>query len=40
MGEMVDLLVTGGKYGTGKRGGGVSALICSVRDDSCDGGDK
>ncbi|KIJ55330.1 hypothetical protein M422DRAFT_57814 [Sphaerobolus stellatus SS14] len=33
MGETVDVLVVGGKYGSGKRGGGVSSLICAVRDD-------
>jgi DNA ligase-4 len=34
MGETVDVLVTGGNYGSGRRGGGVSTFICSVRDDS------
>ncbi|KAJ4473870.1 DNA ligase 4 [Lentinula aciculospora] len=33
MGETVDLLVVAGNYGTGSRAGGVSALICAVRDD-------
>lgn len=32
MGETVDVLVTSGNYGTGRRGGGVSTLVCSVRD--------
>ncbi|KIM34526.1 hypothetical protein M408DRAFT_325903 [Serendipita vermifera MAFF 305830] len=32
-GETFDLLVVGGNYGTGSRGGGVSTLICAVRDD-------
>ncbi|PVG04723.1 putative DNA ligase [Serendipita vermifera] len=31
--ETFDLLVVGGKYGTGIRGGGVSTLICGIRDD-------
>ncbi|KAL9713673.1 DNA ligase (ATP) [Leucoagaricus gongylophorus] len=33
MGETVDVLVVAGDYGSGKRGGGVSALICAVFDD-------
>lgn len=33
MGETVDVLVVAGNYGTGKRGGGVSTLICAVLDD-------
>ncbi|KAH9975651.1 ATP dependent DNA ligase domain-containing protein [Russula compacta] len=33
MGETVDALIVGGNYGSGKRGGGVSALICAVLDD-------
>ncbi|KAG5353805.1 hypothetical protein C0989_001922 [Termitomyces sp. Mn162] len=33
MGETVDVLVVGGNYGSGKRGGGVSTLICAVLDD-------
>ncbi|KXN86594.1 DNA ligase 4 [Leucoagaricus sp. SymC.cos] len=33
MGETVDLLVVAGNYGTGKRGGGVSTLVCAVLDD-------
>ncbi|KAI0700108.1 DNA ligase 4 [Cerioporus squamosus] len=33
MGETVDVLVVGGDYGTGKRAGGVSTLICAVLDD-------
>ncbi|KAJ3711055.1 ATP dependent DNA ligase domain-containing protein [Lentinula raphanica] len=33
MGETVDLLVVAGNYGTGSRAGGVSTLICAVRDD-------
>ncbi|KAN0115590.1 ATP dependent DNA ligase domain containing protein [Russula decolorans] len=33
MGETVDALVVAGNYGSGKRGGGVSALICAVLDD-------
>ncbi|KAG7093593.1 DNA ligase (ATP) [Marasmius oreades] len=32
MGETVDVLVVGGNYGTGSRGGGVSTLICAVLD--------
>ncbi|GJJ11285.1 DNA ligase (ATP) [Clathrus columnatus] len=38
MGETVDVLVVGngGNYGSGKRGGGVSTLICAVRDDRND----
>ncbi|TFK40007.1 DNA ligase IV [Crucibulum laeve] len=33
MGETVDVLVVGGNYGSGKRGGGVSTLVCAVMDD-------
>ncbi|KII87420.1 hypothetical protein PLICRDRAFT_55380 [Plicaturopsis crispa FD-325 SS-3] len=33
MGETVDVLVVAGNYGSGKRGGGVSTLICGVLDD-------
>lgn len=33
MGETVDVLVVAGAYGSGKRGGGVSSLICAVYDD-------
>ncbi|KAF8636375.1 hypothetical protein AX17_003558 [Amanita inopinata Kibby_2008] len=33
MGETVDLLIVSGNYGSGKRGGGVSTLICAVLDD-------
>ncbi|KAJ3571822.1 hypothetical protein NP233_g3508 [Leucocoprinus birnbaumii] len=33
MGETVDVLVVAGNYGSGKRGGGVSSLICAVFDD-------
>ncbi|KIM62592.1 hypothetical protein SCLCIDRAFT_1214942 [Scleroderma citrinum Foug A] len=33
MGETVDVLVVGGNYGTGKRSGGVSTLLCAVLDD-------
>ncbi|KAH8116296.1 DNA ligase 4 [Phellopilus nigrolimitatus] len=33
MGETVDVLVIGGNFGTGKRSGGVSTLICAVMDD-------
>ncbi|KAI0034447.1 ATP dependent DNA ligase domain-containing protein [Vararia minispora EC-137] len=33
MGETLDLLVVAGKYGSGRRGGGVSSLICAVLDD-------
>ncbi|KAJ3889259.1 DNA ligase 4 [Lentinula edodes] len=33
MGETVDVLVVAGNYGTGSRAGGVSTLICAVRDD-------
>ncbi|KAF7294400.1 DNA ligase [Mycena kentingensis (nom. inval.)] len=33
MGETMDLLVVGGNYGSGNRGGGVSTLICAVLDD-------
>ncbi|TFK51779.1 ATP-dependent DNA ligase [Heliocybe sulcata] len=33
MGETVDVLVVGGNYGSGWRGGGVSGLVCAVLDD-------
>ncbi|OSD05522.1 DNA ligase 4 [Trametes coccinea BRFM310] len=33
MGETVDVLVVGGNYGSGRRSGGVSTLICAVLDD-------
>ncbi|GBE86558.1 DNA ligase 4 [Sparassis crispa] len=33
MGETVDVLVVAGNYGTGRRSGGVSTLICAVLDD-------
>ncbi|KAL0953630.1 hypothetical protein HGRIS_004835 [Hohenbuehelia grisea] len=33
MGETVDVLVVAGNYGSGKRSGGVSTLICAVLDD-------
>ncbi|KIK09022.1 hypothetical protein K443DRAFT_672060 [Laccaria amethystina LaAM-08-1] len=33
MGETVDVLVVAGNYGSGKRGGGVSTLVCAVMDD-------
>ena len=33
MGETVDVLVVAGNYGTGRRAGGVSTLICAVFDD-------
>ncbi|KAI0343258.1 DNA ligase 4 [Trametopsis cervina] len=33
MGESVDVLVVAGNYGTGRRAGGVSTLICAVRED-------
>ncbi|GLB41800.1 putative DNA ligase [Lyophyllum shimeji] len=33
MGETVDVLVVAGNYGSGKRGGGVSTLVCAVLDD-------
>ncbi|KAF9005938.1 DNA ligase 4 [Cyathus striatus] len=33
MGETVDVLVVAGNYGTGKRAGGVSTLVCAVLDD-------
>ncbi|KZP01667.1 ATP-dependent DNA ligase [Calocera viscosa TUFC12733] len=39
MSETVDVLVIGADYGTGKRGGGVSTLICGVRDDTMSGDD-
>ncbi|CDO73307.1 hypothetical protein BN946_scf185008.g69 [Trametes cinnabarina] len=33
MGETVDVLVVAGNYGSGRRSGGVSSLICAVLDD-------
>ncbi|KAF9462872.1 DNA ligase 4 [Collybia nuda] len=33
MGETVDVLVVAGNYGSGKRSGGVSTLVCAVLDD-------
>ncbi|KAI1796674.1 DNA ligase 4 [Ganoderma leucocontextum] len=33
MGETLDVLVVAGNYGTGRRSGGVSTLICAVLDD-------
>ncbi|KZP16598.1 ATP-dependent DNA ligase [Athelia psychrophila] len=33
MGETVDVLVVAGNYGSGRRGGGVSTLVCAVFDD-------
>ncbi|KAA1468079.1 DNA ligase 4 [Dentipellis sp. KUC8613] len=33
MGETVDVLVVGGNYGSGRRGGGVSTVVCAVLDD-------
>ncbi|KAG6335727.1 hypothetical protein ID866_3351, partial [Astraeus odoratus] len=33
MGETMDVLVVGGNYGSGKRAGGVSTLVCAVLDD-------
>ncbi|KAF6761657.1 DNA ligase 4 [Ephemerocybe angulata] len=33
MGETMDVLVVAGAYGSGKRGGGVSRLICAVLED-------
>lgn len=33
LGETVDVLVVGGNYGTGRRGGGVAVLLCAVLDD-------
>ncbi|KAF9525150.1 DNA ligase 4 [Crepidotus variabilis] len=33
LGETVDVMVVAGNYGSGKRGGGVSTLICAVFDD-------
>lgn len=33
MGETVDVLVVAGNYGTGRRSGGVSTLVCAVADD-------
>lgn len=33
MGETVDVLVVAANYGSGRRGGGVSTLICAVLDD-------
>ncbi|KAG1735545.1 ATP dependent DNA ligase domain-containing protein [Suillus lakei] len=40
MGETVDVLVVAGNYGTGKRSGGVSTLICAVLDDRRPEGDE
>ncbi|KAG8934827.1 DNA ligase (ATP) [Tulasnella sp. 418] len=34
LGESVDVLVIGGQYGSGSRGGKVSNLVCAVMDDS------
>ncbi|KAN0088925.1 ATP dependent DNA ligase domain containing protein [Tylopilus felleus] len=39
MGETVDVLVVAGNYGTRKRSGGVSTLICAVLDDRHEGGE-
>ncbi|GJE90990.1 DNA ligase 4 [Phanerochaete sordida] len=39
MGETVDVLVVAGNYGTGRRSGGVSTLICAVLDDQRAGDD-
>ncbi|KAI0051030.1 DNA ligase IV [Auriscalpium vulgare] len=39
MGETVDVLVVAGNYGSGRRGGGVSTLICAVLDDRRSGDD-
>jgi DNA ligase-4 len=39
MGETVDVLVVAGNYGTRKRSGGVSTLICAVLDDRHPEGD-
>ena len=33
LGETVDVLVVAGNYGSGKRAGGVSTLICAVKED-------
>ncbi|RXW22137.1 hypothetical protein EST38_g3713 [Candolleomyces aberdarensis] len=33
LGETMDVLVVGGNWGSGKRGGGVSRLICAVMED-------
>lgn len=33
MADSVDVLVVAGTWGSGRRGGKVSALICAVRDD-------
>ncbi|EED85575.1 predicted protein [Postia placenta Mad-698-R] len=33
MGETVDVIVVAGNYGTGRRSGGVSTLVCAVVDD-------
>lgn len=40
MGETVDVLVVAGNYGTGRRAGGVSTLICAVFDDRRTEGDE
>lgn len=40
MGETVDVLVVAGNYGTRKRSGGVSTLICAVLDDRRPEGDE
>ncbi|KAI0058986.1 ATP-dependent DNA ligase [Artomyces pyxidatus] len=39
LGETVDVLVVGGNYGSGRRGGGVSTLVCAVLDDRHAAGD-
>ncbi|KAI0629298.1 DNA ligase 4 [Trametes polyzona] len=39
MGETVDVLVVAGNYGSGRRSGGVSTLICAVLDDRRTNGD-
>ncbi|EKM49973.1 uncharacterized protein PHACADRAFT_178599 [Phanerochaete carnosa HHB-10118-sp] len=39
MGETVDVLVVAGCYGTGRRSGGVSTLVCAVLDDQRAAGD-
>ncbi|KAF5316619.1 hypothetical protein D9619_006679 [Psilocybe cf. subviscida] len=39
MGETVELLVVAGNYGTGRRSGGVSTLVCAVFDDRRNYGD-
>ncbi|TFK86975.1 DNA ligase 4 [Polyporus arcularius HHB13444] len=40
MGETMDVIVVAGNYGSGKRAGGVSTLICAVRDDRRDPNSK